>query len=578
MEHRSIGVISLVGNEQARIINTSLMQRLGEELIRRHDIVCGDAYTLQGNERDIIFLSMISTGDDVRSQTTREIRQRYNVAASRARDRMYLFRSVKRESLKDGDIKARLLDHFRAPLPGEEVEIVEFREKCESKFELAIFDELVKQGYHVTPQVSSSGYRIDMVVEGESDARLAIECDGDQYHGPEQWADDFSRQRVLERAGWKFWRCWGSSFYRNPDGCFEDLFAKLSALGIHPRAEGGAVKESRFVEYREVDPFNLPLEPDEAAADEKADAVQPEASHEEPAPIPTADSPSDTPQQRERGRVDLDELVEYVFDDAPQVTRSLRVVELGTTNLEQGVVVAKSSLGAVLLGSRVGDIFELQSEGRPRLARITVIHDIDTEATAEAEASQPAKSDATSPGVSTATTGITLHPYSAWISRSVPDPREAKPSEILAVLEEIVAAEGPICCERAFVLYANAAGLRRLGAEIKDALLRGLQAGINKNRILSVNEVRRKDRLRNILSIPGKAPALPREGAGRDLLEIPPSELKALLEQVIAARGGGGDRNAIHREVVRLMGGNRLALSAREHLARVEEMMGEGAV
>ena len=44
------------------------------------------------------------------------------------------------------------------------------------------------------------GYSIDMVVEGKSDRRLAIECDGDQYHGPERWADDMMRQRVL-RSG-----------------------------------------------------------------------------------------------------------------------------------------------------------------------------------------------------------------------------------------------------------------------------------------------------------------------------------------------------------------------------------------
>jgi hypothetical protein len=142
-------------------------------------------------------------------------------------------------------------------------------------------------------------------------------------------------------------------------------------------------------------------------------------------------------------------------------------------------------------------------------------------------------------------------------------------------LEEIVGAEGPISCERAFSLYAKAAGYQRLGADIKDSLLKALQAGINKDRIQSVNELRRKDRLKNILSIPGKVASLPRESGGRELSEVPPSELRVLLEQVIAAKGGGGDRNTIHREVVRLMGGNRLAASAREHLARVEEMMAQ---
>jgi hypothetical protein len=76
-----------------------------------------------------------------------------------------------------------------------------------------------------------------LVVEGTNGRRLAIECDGDQYHGPERWADDMRRQRILERVGWRFWRCWASSFILDPDGCMLDLFTTLERLGIQP---GGA--------------------------------------------------------------------------------------------------------------------------------------------------------------------------------------------------------------------------------------------------------------------------------------------------------------------------------------------------
>jgi very-short-patch-repair endonuclease len=285
MEERSIGVISLVGNEQAKIINDELMARLGEEVIWRHDIVCGDAHTLQGNERDIVFLSMIASPDDARAQTNRETKQRFNVAASRARDRMYLYRSVERRDLKDGDLKARLLDYFRAPLLSEEMEYIEQRDLCQSGFERAVFDELIKRGYYATPQVSSSGYRVDIVVEGDNDARLAIECDGDQYHGPEQWTDDFKRQRILERAGWMFWRCWGSSFYRDPQRCFEDLFAKLDSLGIKPRENAVEVRTGRFVEYREVEPFAISsqsqtsIEPVVEVQPDNAPPVKPTEAH-----------------------------------------------------------------------------------------------------------------------------------------------------------------------------------------------------------------------------------------------------------------------------------------------------------
>jgi very-short-patch-repair endonuclease len=113
---------------------------------------------------------------------------------------------------------------------------------CESDFEREVLRRLLERGYRVTPQVGAMGYRIDFVVEGANGRRLAVECDGDQYHGPERWADDMRRQRILERVGWRFWRCWASSFTLDPDGCMNDLFATLERHGIEPSdsaASGG---------------------------------------------------------------------------------------------------------------------------------------------------------------------------------------------------------------------------------------------------------------------------------------------------------------------------------------------------
>ena len=63
--------------------------------------------------------------------------------------------------------------------------------------------------------------------------------------------DDLQRQRTLERAGWTFWRCWGSSFLRDPAGCMRDLRAVLKKLDIEPI---GALDAdlSDIVEYREL--------------------------------------------------------------------------------------------------------------------------------------------------------------------------------------------------------------------------------------------------------------------------------------------------------------------------------------
>ena len=79
---RSIGVISLIGSEQAAFIQQKLMERVGEAAMVRHRIICGDSATFQGDERDIIFLSMIADRKRKQSQTATQYEQRFNVALS----------------------------------------------------------------------------------------------------------------------------------------------------------------------------------------------------------------------------------------------------------------------------------------------------------------------------------------------------------------------------------------------------------------------------------------------------------------------------------------------------------------
>ena len=59
------------------------------------------------------------------------------------------------------------------------------------------------------------GYRIDLVVTG-GESRLAVECDGDEWHGAEQFEKDLARQQDLERVGWRFVRIRESEFYLDP--------------------------------------------------------------------------------------------------------------------------------------------------------------------------------------------------------------------------------------------------------------------------------------------------------------------------------------------------------------------------
>lgn len=255
MSGKSIGVVTLLGHEQARLINELVSARISPEDIIEHDIVVGQPPAFQGRERDIMLVSMVLAPGDRSFSSVLAQQQRLNVAMSRARDRMYLFRSVPDGHFPADSLAGRLLAHFKQPFFNDPEVLSGLRERCESPFEMDVFDELTQRGYRVRPQVRSGGYRIDLVVEGSQGRRLAVECDGDRFHGPDKWAQDMARQRVLERAGWTFWRCFASSFARRRQEVVLDLLATLNELGIEPMAEACASVDA--VEHRIVDPMDV---------------------------------------------------------------------------------------------------------------------------------------------------------------------------------------------------------------------------------------------------------------------------------------------------------------------------------
>jgi len=231
---RSIGVVTLLGNAQAPFIDRLIHHHIEPQKIVEHRIRVGNPTVFQGDERDIMLMSMVLAPGERGVPNRMEFQQRFNVAASRARDRMYLFRSIEESDVTAEGLNAQLIAHFRQPFKHDAYAVSELRKLCQSDFEREMFDLLVERDYRVRPQMPVGGYHIDFVVEGNEDRRLAIECDGDRWHGPGQWHSDMLRQRVLERAGWTFWRCFGSSFVLHREQVLDDLWATLDRMGIEP--------------------------------------------------------------------------------------------------------------------------------------------------------------------------------------------------------------------------------------------------------------------------------------------------------------------------------------------------------
>ncbi|MGB2898552.1 MAG: AAA domain-containing protein [Candidatus Acidiferrum sp.] len=231
----SFGVVSLVGDDQALEIDYLLRGHLSPDRYELHRLLCGNAAQFQGDERDVIFISLVDTAQrgplSLRDQEL--FKQRFNVAASRARDQMWIVHSLNpNNDLKADDLRRQLIEH--AQDPSRLMRALEEKEqRTQSAFEREVMKRLMAAGYRVAPHWRVGAFRIDLVVEGHGN-RLAIECDGDRYHPLEKLPEDMDRQSVLERMGWIFTRIRCTEFFRNPDRAMKPVFEKLQLLEISP--------------------------------------------------------------------------------------------------------------------------------------------------------------------------------------------------------------------------------------------------------------------------------------------------------------------------------------------------------
>lgn len=233
-QDKTFGVISLLGNEQAELVQELLMRSSID--FERYHILCGDAAQFQGDERDVILLNMVAsieTEGVLRLMRDEKTIQRYNVAVSRARDQLWVLHSFPMSAVQGEDIRSALLRYVDDPQAVDHA-MPKIRQNADSPFEEAVAISLVEHGYDIAQQWAVGNYRIDIVVR-DGDERIALECDGDRYHsGPDKVYEDMERQMILERLGWRFIRLRGSVYYRDPQGAMKWVRKELEEHHIHP--------------------------------------------------------------------------------------------------------------------------------------------------------------------------------------------------------------------------------------------------------------------------------------------------------------------------------------------------------
>ena len=240
---KTFGIVVLQGGTgQIKLLENKINAAISPEERQDRAIHVGNAPNFQGDERDVIFLSMV-VGEPPNAQYWTGARQTYNVAASRAKDQMWLFTSVGLDQLKPDDLRASLLGYMKKPPAvfgkSPALEAVNATQPCDpfdSLFEQQVFREIKQRGYHVVAQHKVGSRSLDLVITGDG-GRLAVECDGHYWHtSPGQQVSDARRDRELRRMGWDLVRIRESEFEFDSVRELTPLWRRLEERGIHPHA------------------------------------------------------------------------------------------------------------------------------------------------------------------------------------------------------------------------------------------------------------------------------------------------------------------------------------------------------
>ena len=238
-KNSTFGVISLLGDEQAELIQDLIVKRIPATEIENHKILCGNSASFQGDERDIMFISLVDSSEENKSLrlvgegVEGAIRKRYNVAISRAKDQLWIVHSIDKNSLKEGDLRKELFEYIDS-LKENVFDKTTIENINASDFENEVARHLSEKNYTIKQKWRVGSYDIDMVAIYD-DKKIAIECDGKTLnHTEEEVIANLEEQEILERCGWEFIRVRASEYFRNPEKAIKDLIIQLDDKGVYP--------------------------------------------------------------------------------------------------------------------------------------------------------------------------------------------------------------------------------------------------------------------------------------------------------------------------------------------------------
>jgi superfamily I DNA and/or RNA helicase len=261
----SLGVVAM-NRHQKELIDDLLEEALKSHNLakrsfdqweeKREDVFVKSLENVQGDERDVIFISLnIGKDKDGDLPLSRlgflnrrsSGHRRLNVLISRARKRTVIYSSILPEDLKVSANNSRgaillreYLDYARKVSDKSQDQR---QQQGSTDFQNVICDALKNKGYETIPKVGVENYWIDVAVvhpNQKDQYILGIECDGALYYSSRSARDrDHLRQHALEQLGWNLHRIWSVDWVRNSDWEINRIVQRIEWLKRGPKKVGG---------------------------------------------------------------------------------------------------------------------------------------------------------------------------------------------------------------------------------------------------------------------------------------------------------------------------------------------------
>jgi len=230
----TLGIVTPFRQQANRLQDAIFQGDIDYELLERTGVHVDTAHGFQGDERDVIILSLCAGPEmPIGSRSfLRETGNLFNVAASRARAVLHIVgnrdwaRACGIKHVQNLAAPPKLLKPEPKPSPWY---------PHESPWEKILFDALTKEGLEPKPQFPVLNRRLDLALIARTDKtlRIDIEVDGDCHRNPDgsRKTDDIWRDMQLQAMGWKVMRFWVYQLREDLDGCVKEIMEVYSDNG-----------------------------------------------------------------------------------------------------------------------------------------------------------------------------------------------------------------------------------------------------------------------------------------------------------------------------------------------------------